>query len=49
MKELESTRKHFNTLDNFWGRPGHGAPRSALKKGAIDKLLYGGRLPVAVA
>lgn len=42
--ELESCRRHFETWQQFWGRPGHGAPREVKVKGNIDILLH--RLPV---
>ncbi|KAB0800502.1 hypothetical protein PPYR_06242 [Photinus pyralis] len=42
LKEIDvgNVRRHFESLDNFWGRPGNGAPRSTLKKGCLDRLLY---------
>ena len=43
-EEMESSRRHFETWQQFWGRPGHGAPREVKVKGNIDVLLH--RLPV---
>ncbi|XP_055321626.1 uncharacterized protein LOC129577875 [Sitodiplosis mosellana] len=46
--ELESARRHFETIDTFWGRPGHGAPRSVKtnhhSKLNLNDLLYKPRL-----
>ncbi|PSN55151.1 hypothetical protein C0J52_00643 [Blattella germanica] len=42
--DVESCRRHFETWQHFWGRPGHGAPREVKVKGNIDVLLH--RLPV---
>ncbi|XP_076258064.1 uncharacterized protein LOC143195088 isoform X2 [Rhynchophorus ferrugineus] len=49
VQEDETARQHFSTWTNFWGKPGHGAPRSAVKKGAIDRLLYPQMVPIGVA
>ncbi|KAK5649269.1 hypothetical protein RI129_000298 [Pyrocoelia pectoralis] len=38
--DVEKVRRHFEALDNFWGRPGNGARRSTVKKGCLDRLLY---------
>lgn len=38
--EMESTRKHFETLDSLWGRPGHGAPKYIKNKQNLNDLLY---------
>ncbi|XP_069681671.1 uncharacterized protein [Periplaneta americana] len=43
-EDVESCRRHFETWQQFWGRPGHGAPREVKVKGNIDVLLH--RLPV---
>lgn len=48
MQECENARRHFNTWDSFWGRPGHGAPKSAVKKGCLDRLLYPQMVPIGV-
>ncbi|XP_030760499.1 uncharacterized protein LOC115885662 [Sitophilus oryzae] len=47
--EDETARRHFSTWTSLWGRPGHGAPRSATKKAAIDRLLYPQMVPIGVA
>lgn len=47
--EDETARRHFSTWTSFWGKPGHGAPRSSIKKGAIDRLLYPQMVPIGVA
>lgn len=39
-KDMEMVRRHFTTLDHFWGKPGHGAPRNVIKKGCLDRLLF---------
>ncbi|XP_063909840.1 uncharacterized protein LOC135127327 [Zophobas morio] len=44
----ETVRHHFNTWDGFWGRPGHGAPKSAVKKQRLDRLLYPQMVPISV-
>ncbi|XP_031633243.1 uncharacterized protein LOC116347013 [Contarinia nasturtii] len=40
--ELESARRHFATIDTFWGRPGHGAPKygGSKTKLNLNDLLY---------
>ncbi|KAL1518123.1 hypothetical protein ABEB36_001795 [Hypothenemus hampei] len=48
--EEETARRHFSTWESFWGKPGHGAPRSNTKKASIERLLYPEiRIPVGVA
>ncbi|CAG9766850.1 unnamed protein product [Ceutorhynchus assimilis] len=47
--EDETSRRHYSTWTSFWGKPGHGAPRSAIKKGSIDRLLYPQMVPIGVA
>lgn len=47
--EEETSRRHFSTWESFWGKPGHGAPRSAVKKGSIERLLYPQMVPIGVA
>ncbi|KAH1005366.1 hypothetical protein HUJ04_006366 [Dendroctonus ponderosae] len=44
--EEETSRRHFSTWESFWGKPGHGAPRSAVKKGSIERLLYPQMVPI---
>ncbi|KAF5307383.1 hypothetical protein FQR65_LT07100 [Abscondita terminalis] len=44
--DVEHVRRHFQALDNFWGRPGNGAPRSVLKKGHLDRLLFNSTISV---
>nr|XP_018907115.1 PREDICTED: uncharacterized protein LOC109037079 isoform X1 [Bemisia tabaci] len=39
-QDLMNSRKHFENWQNFWGRPGHGAPRSVKVKENLDYLLY---------
>ncbi|RZC31859.1 uncharacterized protein BDFB_002220, partial [Asbolus verrucosus] len=43
----EIVQHHFSTLDGFWGRPGHGAPKSAVKKQRLDRLLYPQMVPIS--
>ncbi|GAB0093603.1 uncharacterized protein DMENIID0001_087670 [Sergentomyia squamirostris] len=45
--DLETSRQHFETWTNFWGRPGHGAPRDIKNKLNLDDLLY--KLPMTKA
>ncbi|KAK4880915.1 hypothetical protein RN001_004234 [Aquatica leii] len=42
--DVENVSRHFEALDNFWGRPGNGAPRSTIKKGCLNRLLYENRM-----
>lgn len=46
--EHEVVNHHFSTWDAFWGRPGHGAPKSAVKKQRLDRLLYPQMVPIGV-
>lgn len=39
-RDVESSRNHFTNFDNFWGRPGCGAPQSNKNKLRLDDLLY---------
>lgn len=41
-----SIRRHFQTLDSLWGRPGHGAPRANKNKLNLDALLY--KMPMQI-
>ncbi|XP_060527185.1 uncharacterized protein LOC132702522 isoform X2 [Cylas formicarius] len=47
-EENETARRHFTTWTGFWGRPGNGAPRSAVKKASLDRLLYPPMMPIGV-
>jgi len=38
--EKQSSQRHFENLDSFWGRPGHGAPKSTRNKLNLNDLLY---------
>ncbi|XP_050293494.1 uncharacterized protein LOC126734027 [Anthonomus grandis grandis] len=49
VQEEENSRRHYSTWTSFWGKPGNGAPRSAIKKAAIDRLLYPQMVPIGVA
>ncbi|XP_037902954.1 uncharacterized protein LOC119646548 isoform X2 [Hermetia illucens] len=40
-QEVELCNRHFQTFEQFWGRPGHGAPRNVKTKLNLDDLLYG--------
>ncbi|KYB29310.1 uncharacterized protein LOC103315243 isoform X3 [Tribolium castaneum] len=44
----ETIRHHFDTWNGFWGRPGHGAPKSTVKKQRLDRLLYPQMVPISV-
>ncbi|XP_044258919.1 uncharacterized protein LOC123007600, partial [Tribolium madens] len=44
----ETYRHHFDTWNGFWGRPGHGAPKSTVKKQRLDRLLYPQMVPISV-
>lgn len=39
-RDVESCRNHFQNFDNFWGRPGCGAPQQNKNKLRLDDLLY---------
>nr|CAD7406727.1 unnamed protein product [Timema cristinae] len=39
-KDFESSRRHFETWQHLWGRPGHGAPREVKVKANLDALLH---------
>lgn len=41
-----TARKHFENWDTFWGRPGHGAPKSVKVKENLDYILY--QLPILI-
>lgn len=45
-QENVSSRRHFQTLDSLWGRPGHGAPRAIKNKLNLDAMLY--KLPMQI-
>lgn len=38
--ELKTAVKHFETIDQFWGRPGHGAAKKIKTKLNLSDLLY---------
>ncbi|KAG4079023.1 hypothetical protein HA402_001678 [Bradysia odoriphaga] len=38
--DKQSSQNHFENLDSFWGRPGHGAPKSTRNKLNLNDLLY---------
>lgn len=38
--DKQSSQRHFENLDSFWGRPGHGAPKSTRNKLNLNDLLY---------
>ncbi|XP_022909197.2 uncharacterized protein [Onthophagus taurus] len=38
--DLCYSKMHFTTWNQFWGKPGHGAPKSVKKKGHLEKLLF---------
>ncbi|KAJ3627373.1 hypothetical protein MTP99_014753 [Tenebrio molitor] len=48
VEDDETGRHHFDTCNGFWGRPGHGAPKSAVKKQKLDRLLYPQMVPISV-
>lgn len=39
-EEMERSRRHFETWQMLWGRPGHGAPRDVKVKENLDVILY---------
>ncbi|XP_039289785.1 uncharacterized protein LOC111060167 isoform X5 [Nilaparvata lugens] len=39
-EDLANSRRHFETWCNFWGRPGHGAPKQSNVKENLNYLLY---------
>ncbi|XKL60897.1 hypothetical protein PGB90_007954 [Kerria lacca] len=45
-EEKMTARKHFENWDTFWGRPGHGAPKSVKVKENLDYILY--QLPILI-
>ncbi|CAH1373346.1 unnamed protein product, partial [Tenebrio molitor] len=47
VEDDETGRHHFDTCNGFWGRPGHGAPKSAVKKQKLDRLLYPQMVPIS--
>lgn len=38
--QVKTESQHFDTLDKFWGKPGHGAPKSSIKKKCLNCILY---------
>uniref|UniRef100_A0A1B6DJZ0 Uncharacterized protein n=2 Tax=Clastoptera arizonana TaxID=38151 RepID=A0A1B6DJZ0_9HEMI len=39
-EDLIKSRRHFETVGGFWGRPGHGAPKEVVVKENLNNLLY---------
>ncbi|RZF35982.1 hypothetical protein LSTR_LSTR005395 [Laodelphax striatellus] len=39
-EDLVNSKRHFETWCNFWGRPGHGAPKQSNVKENLNYLLY---------
>ena len=36
----EQQKRHFESWETFWGRPGYGAPRGVVQKGNLMKMLH---------
>jgi len=36
----EQQKRHFESWETFWGRPGYGAPREVVQKGNLMKMLH---------
>ena len=36
----EEQRRHFQSWESFWGRPGYGAPRELTQKENLMKMLH---------
>ena len=38
--EEEQQKRHFESWETFWGRPGYGAPKNNTTKGNLMKMLH---------
>ena len=38
--EEEQQKRHFESWETFWGRPGYGAPKPNTTKGNLMKMLH---------
>ena len=38
--DQEEQRRHFQSWESFWGRPGYGAPRANTQKENLMKILH---------
>jgi hypothetical protein len=43
--ELQTSQQHFETWRQFWGRPGHGAPKLPVPRMTLAKLLSSDEIP----
>eukprot|EP00105_Crassostrea_gigas_P034685 XP_019918833.1 PREDICTED: uncharacterized protein LOC105318289 isoform X24 [Crassostrea gigas] len=41
MKDFQEGKKHYDTMDNLWGRPGGGAPKGyTMRKFNLDEIIH---------